>query len=119
MDIPPAPAMLELIGTLPAARPLLDAVGDEDGVYLVGGAVRDLLLGGRPVDLDLVVEGDAPAVAARIGERPVVHDDTRGARASEPATWREHGGRCTRIRVPSRRSIRRRSATTFSGATSR
>src|SRR5437588_3521245 len=74
MDIPPAPAMLELIGTLPAARPLLDAVGDEDGVYLVGGAVRDLLLGGRPVDLDLVVEGDAPAVAARIGERPVVHD---------------------------------------------
>jgi tRNA nucleotidyltransferase (CCA-adding enzyme) len=74
MDIPPAPEVLELIGTLPAGRPLLDALGDEDGVYLVGGAVRDLLLGGRPVDLDLVVEGDAPAVAARIGEQPVVHD---------------------------------------------
>ena len=42
---------------LPAAGPLLALAGRRRGVYLVGGAVRDLLLGGVPFDLDLVVEG--------------------------------------------------------------
>jgi tRNA nucleotidyltransferase (CCA-adding enzyme) len=38
-------------------------------IYLVGGAVRDLLLG-RPVrDLDLVLEGDAPGFAAALAKR--------------------------------------------------
>ncbi len=38
-------------------------------VYIVGGSVRDLLLG-RPIkDLDLVVEGDATQVASELGER--------------------------------------------------
>ncbi len=37
--------------------------------WLVGGAVRDLLLDGRtPVDLDLVIEGDAVAAAARLSD---------------------------------------------------
>src|SRR6185295_11761422 len=38
-------------------------------VSLVGGAVRDALLGvgGSGGDLDLVVEGDAPALAERLG----------------------------------------------------
>jgi tRNA nucleotidyltransferase (CCA-adding enzyme) len=40
----------------------------------VGGAVRDLLLGGHPVDLDLVIEGEAAAVAERLGGSVVVHD---------------------------------------------
>jgi tRNA nucleotidyltransferase (CCA-adding enzyme) len=66
--------MLELINALPAGAPLLAAVDDQPGVYLVGGAVRDLLLGGRPLDLDLVVDGDAAATAARIGELVAVHD---------------------------------------------
>lgn len=44
------------------------------GVYLVGGAVRDLLLGGRPSDLDLVVEGDPATVLARLGGETVTHD---------------------------------------------
>ena len=74
VDIPPPPQMLEWIASLPAGGPLLRALGDETGVYLVGGAVRDLLLGGRPLDLDLVIEGDAAAVAARIGDELVVHD---------------------------------------------
>src|SRR4051812_27141644 len=58
------------------ASPALDG---EDGAWVVGGAVRDLLLR-RPVAglLDVVVEGDAPAVArraaARIGGRLVVHE---------------------------------------------
>src|SRR5256885_6501771 len=66
--------MLELIGALPAGGPLLRSLAGEPAVYLVGGAVRDLLLGGRPLDLDLVVEGDAAAAAARIGGELVVHD---------------------------------------------
>lgn len=32
-------------------------------LYLVGGAVRDLLLGRAPLDIDLVLPGDAPRVA--------------------------------------------------------
>jgi tRNA nucleotidyltransferase (CCA-adding enzyme) len=66
--------MLELVASLPAAAPLLRALADAPGAYLVGGAVRDLLLGGRPVDLDLVVEGDAAIAASRIGDDLVVHD---------------------------------------------
>ena len=37
--------------------------------YLVGGAVRDLLRGAPHVDLDVVVEGDALAVARTLAER--------------------------------------------------
>lgn len=37
-----------------------------DGVFLVGGGVRDLLLGRRPADIDLVVTGDARAYARRL-----------------------------------------------------
>jgi tRNA nucleotidyltransferase (CCA-adding enzyme) len=43
-------------------------------VYVVGGAVRDLLLGRDRADLDLVVEGDAAALAARFGGEPVEHE---------------------------------------------
>src|SRR4030042_6195240 len=39
------------------------------GLYLVGGAVRDLLLGRANFDLDLVVEGDAPKLASRLAQR--------------------------------------------------
>ena len=38
-------------------------------LYLVGGPVRDLVLGRSSEDLDLVVEGDAARLAAKIGER--------------------------------------------------
>jgi len=37
-------------------------------LYLVGGVVRDLLLGRRNFDLDLVVEGDAIALAQELAE---------------------------------------------------
>jgi tRNA nucleotidyltransferase (CCA-adding enzyme) len=36
--------------------------------FLVGGAVRDLLLERTPLDVDLAVEGDAEAVAERLAE---------------------------------------------------
>ncbi len=46
----------------------------EEPVYVVGGAVRDLLLGRGRADLDLVVEGDAAALAARLGAEPISHE---------------------------------------------
>ena len=57
--------------------PVLDALADVPGVWIVGGAVRDALIGRRPRDLDLVVEGDAgvaEAAARRLGADTVVHD---------------------------------------------
>jgi tRNA nucleotidyltransferase (CCA-adding enzyme) len=62
---------------LAGAHPELDAVREaagEDPVYLVGGAVRDLLLGRKRADVDLVVVGDAFALAARLGADPVEHE---------------------------------------------
>src|SRR6188472_1205836 len=46
-----------------------EALRDEPGVYLVGGAVRDRLLGRTPKELDFVVEGDAIPVARRAAEK--------------------------------------------------
>ena len=52
-------------------------VAREGRVYLVGGAVRDALLGCSISDLDLVVEGDAVALAQRVasdmGAKVVAH----------------------------------------------
>lgn len=71
---PPPPAeLIQRVRELPAASPLMGRLDQNAPVYLVGGAVRDLLLGGSPFDLDLVVEGDAAGLAARLG-RAVVHD---------------------------------------------
>ncbi len=66
--------LIELVRSLPAAAPLLRWLGDGRGVHLVGGAVRDLLMGREPTDLDLVVEGDPVALATRLGGRLVLHD---------------------------------------------
>ena len=74
MQIPPPPELLRRIAELPAGASLLERLPDLAGVYLVGGAVRDLLMGGAPPDLDLVVEGDAVQAAKRLGENVVVHD---------------------------------------------
>jgi tRNA nucleotidyltransferase (CCA-adding enzyme) len=71
---PDPDTLLARIRALPAARPLMNALAGEPGVYLVGGAVRDLLLGDAPSDLDLAVEGDPVAVARRIGSDLAVHD---------------------------------------------
>jgi tRNA nucleotidyltransferase (CCA-adding enzyme) len=40
-----------------------------DGVYLVGGTVRDILLGERSFDVDIAVEGDAIAFANALATR--------------------------------------------------
>lgn len=61
---------------LPRLHPELAAVRTvaEEPVYLVGGAVRDLLLGRDRADVDLVVEGDAAALAERLGAGGVSHE---------------------------------------------
>jgi tRNA nucleotidyltransferase (CCA-adding enzyme) len=47
---------------------ILSALDGAPACYLVGGAVRDLLLGREPLDVDIAVEGDAEAVAERLAE---------------------------------------------------
>ena len=61
---------------LPCGARLLDAAAGIGGVHLVGGAVRDLLLGRVPRELDVVVEGDVGELAARLGTgaAAVAHD---------------------------------------------
>jgi tRNA nucleotidyltransferase (CCA-adding enzyme) len=44
-----------------------------EGVYLVGGAVRDLLLGRTSFDVDLAVEGDAIEFARGLGGEVTAH----------------------------------------------
>jgi tRNA nucleotidyltransferase (CCA-adding enzyme) len=67
-----------------AQRELLAQIGriaqaHQRPLYLIGGFVRDLLLGLRPDDFDFVVEGDAPAlaraVARELGGEVIVHRD--------------------------------------------
>ncbi len=74
MQIPQPAELLERLAALPAARPLLERLKDDPPVYLVGGAVRDLLLGRQPRELDLLVETDAADVAERIGGSVLVHE---------------------------------------------
>ncbi len=74
MELPSAPILSQRLRSLPAAGPLLQRLGDVPGVHLVGGAVRDLLMGGEPTDLDLVVESDVTALAHRLGDVVRVHD---------------------------------------------
>jgi tRNA nucleotidyltransferase (CCA-adding enzyme) len=75
--------LLARLKALPCGRVLLDAVGGTGadgggeplpGVHLVGGAVRDLVLGRKPRELDVVVEGDVDPVAERLGARLREHD---------------------------------------------
>ena len=48
---------------------LLSALEGLPPAYLVGGAVRDLLRGADPIDLDIAVEGDARTAAREIADR--------------------------------------------------
>jgi len=69
---------------LRSAHPELDAVraaAAGEPVYLVGGAVRDLLLGRGRADVDLVVIGDAAALAARLGAEATEHERFATAKA--------------------------------------
>jgi tRNA nucleotidyltransferase (CCA-adding enzyme) len=67
------PSLLRRLETqaTPDERRLLDAVRSVSAArdapaYLVGGSVRDLLLGHAPPDLDITVEGDAVVIAGEV-----------------------------------------------------
>jgi tRNA nucleotidyltransferase (CCA-adding enzyme) len=70
----------ELAEALAAAYPELAdvAAAAPDPVYLVGGAVRDLLLGRGRADIDLVVEGDPAALAGALGAEPLAEHSRFG-----------------------------------------
>src|SRR4051794_23013319 len=59
----------ERIRALPGADRLLPALDGLAPAWLVGGAVRDLLLWATTVDLDVAIEGDAREVARDLAER--------------------------------------------------
>jgi tRNA nucleotidyltransferase (CCA-adding enzyme) len=70
-----------------AAFPGIDLIrrsARELPVYVVGGAVRDLLLGRDRADLDVVVEGDATALAEALGGESVSHDRFATAKVALP-----------------------------------
>ncbi len=61
------------LAALPALDRLRAAAGDVP-VYLVGGAVRDLLLGRERADVDVAVEGEARELARRLGGELRAHE---------------------------------------------
>ncbi|HEX5526187.1 MAG TPA: hypothetical protein VFX44_03180 [Solirubrobacterales bacterium] len=68
--------MDDLAAALRRTHPELETVRQAapEGVYVVGGAVRDLLLGRPRADLDLVVVGEAAELAARLGGAESEHE---------------------------------------------
>jgi tRNA nucleotidyltransferase (CCA-adding enzyme) len=81
--------VLARLREVPGGAAALDALAGEAGVHVVGGAVRDALLGREPHELDFVVEGDAAPVARhaaeRLGGEVVVHDRFGTATVRSPA----------------------------------
>jgi tRNA nucleotidyltransferase (CCA-adding enzyme) len=67
-----AASLAEELLQIEGLRPLFDAVADlgeqADGVHLVGGTIRDILLGEESFDVDIAVEGDAIAIARLLAE---------------------------------------------------
>ncbi len=57
--------LLAQLRAQPGGERLLAVAGA--GTYLVGGAVRDLMLGRSPRELDVVIEGEASALARELG----------------------------------------------------
>jgi tRNA nucleotidyltransferase (CCA-adding enzyme) len=68
----PGPLLTDELRRLERLQPVFDAVAAVsepfEGVYLVGGTVRDILLGERSFDVDIAVEGDAIALAQALAD---------------------------------------------------
>jgi tRNA nucleotidyltransferase (CCA-adding enzyme) len=66
----PGASLAEELAGIAALQPVVDgvaALGERsEGIYLVGGAVRDVLLGEKSFDIDIAVEGDAIALAREL-----------------------------------------------------
>jgi tRNA nucleotidyltransferase (CCA-adding enzyme) len=74
--VPIDPALLpERVSALPGLQSLREAVtASGANAYLVGGAVRDVLLGADRADLDVVVEGDPHELASELAGPQRAHD---------------------------------------------
>jgi tRNA nucleotidyltransferase (CCA-adding enzyme) len=78
----PGESIADELRRLERLEPVFDAVAavsdTVDGVYLVGGTVRDILLGEQSFDVDIAVEGDAialaRAIARQLGGRVRAHE---------------------------------------------
>ena len=69
MTSSPTTDLADRVAALPAMDRLLPALAGLPPTYLVGGAVRDLIVGQDSVDLDLTVEGDGVAAARELAQR--------------------------------------------------
>ncbi|MFI4994052.1 MAG: hypothetical protein ACHQCH_10615 [Solirubrobacterales bacterium] len=65
-------ALVDQVREQPGGEALLAAA--YEGVHLVGGAVRDLLLRERPRELDVLVEGEIEPLLLALGGEAVTHD---------------------------------------------
>jgi tRNA nucleotidyltransferase (CCA-adding enzyme) len=88
MSVAAPEIVLERLHDLPGGEALLEVAAKRSDVELVGGAVRDLLLGRTPRELDVVVGGDQHAfaqaaplfareLAARLGVLAGVNENER------------------------------------------
>ena len=69
MSSQPTGDLSDRVAALPGMDRLLPALDGLAPTYLVGGAVRDLLVGQDSVDVDLTVEGDGVASARELAQR--------------------------------------------------
>jgi poly(A) polymerase len=60
-------AIPELLAAAPAVRACQGALGAAEGIWIVGGAIRDAALGREVKDVDLAVTGDERQAAREIG----------------------------------------------------
>lgn len=69
-------SMDDLVAALWRTHPELEAVREaaREPVFVVGGAIRDLLMDHPRSDLDLVVVGDAAELATRLGGAEIEHE---------------------------------------------
>ena len=78
----PSESIARELASVERLRPAFEAIAAAsegvEGVYVVGGTVRDILLGEEGFDVDVAVEGDAIALAERLarelGGRARVHE---------------------------------------------
>lgn len=83
--------ILEELARQPGGAELLELAHDRDDLMLVGGAVRDLLLGRTPRELDIVVGGGAIELASALASRLGVPAGASPDAHSEP-TFHERFG---------------------------
>jgi tRNA nucleotidyltransferase (CCA-adding enzyme) len=127
----PRPDLRDRLLELERLAPVFEAIQAVsegfDGVYLVGGAVRDVLMGEPSFDVDIAVEGDGiafgRALASALGGRAVphekfgtaivlAHDDTRVDVATTRTEFYEHPAALPRVeRATLRQDLFRRDFT--------